>query len=141
MSAYIVENSTINRVVSFLATDRNGDYLRRMILRETGCNLEMAHGREDLGKAMRDLNCNAVDQRYGDGESKTFLDDLSYTFVLDIAVNRFQAYKSLKCWLYQCAEGNVPDESLLYAAMERVKGEMADDIVSALPAYEACKWD
>lgn len=141
MSAYVVENATINRVVSFLAIDREGDYLRRTILRETGCDLSTREGKDALGKAMFALNCNAVDQRYGEGESKSFRDDMTYTFALDIAINRLQAYKSLNCWLYQCAEGDVPGSSLLYAAMERVKGEMADDIVSRLPQYESQKWD
>ncbi len=138
MSAYIVEDTTINAVVSFIAMDRKGDWLRSQILRETGCNLDTPEGKEALGLAMFELNCNAVEQRYGTGEAKAFR-DLNYAFILNINVNRFSAYKNLKCWLYQCSDGNVPDESLLYAAMDRVKGEMADIIVSALPQYESAK--
>jgi hypothetical protein len=138
MSAYIVEDATINAVISFLAKDRKGDYMRRQILEETGCDLETTLGREALGQAMFALNCNAVEQRYGDGEAKAFR-DLDYKFALNIMASRFSAYKCLKCWLYQCSEGDVPDTSLLYAAMNRVKGEMADDIVSALPEYESAK--
>ncbi len=143
MSAYIVQDKTINRVVSFLAMDRSsgGEYLRRIIQEETGCDLLTREGKEALGQAMFDLNCNAVEQRYGKGEAKEFR-DLDYTFSLDISANRFQAYKSLKCWRYQCSEGDVPEGSLLYATMEKVRGEMADDIVSSLPEYESARgWD
>ncbi len=138
MSAYIVEDATINAVVSFLAMDRKGDWMRRQIQTETGCDLATTEGKEELGKAMFALNCNAVEQRYGEGQAKDFR-DLDYTFSLNINVNKFAAYKSLKCWLYQCSEGDVPESSLLYAAMNRVKGEMADDIVSSLAQYESAK--
>ncbi len=140
MSAYIVEDSTINAVVSFLAINRrgSGDWLRRQILAETGCDLQTQDGKERLGAAMFALNCNAVEQRYGTGQAKEFR-DLNYQFSLNISVNKFSAYKSLKCWLYQCAEGDVPESSLLFAAMSRVKGEMADDIVSSLAQYESAK--
>lgn len=139
MSAFVVGDATINLIVSFLATDRDGDWTRRLIQRETGCDLTTGEGRKKLGLAMFELNCRAVNQRYGEGEAAEFR-ALDYEFGL-LPTSRMQAYKSLQCWHYQCAEGTVPDESLLYSTMQRVMSSIADDIVRRLPEYDAARWD
>jgi hypothetical protein len=140
MSAFVVGNETINRVITHLATARNLDHIRKTILDETGADLVTGEGRAKLGAAMLQLNCSAVDARYGDGESQTFRDDMTYGFRLEMT-NAVQAYKSLQCWLYQCAEGEIPESSLLYATMERVKNDLACSIVEAMPAYDKARWD
>ena len=139
MSAYIVEDATINRIVSFLALNRDGDWYRRLIKDNTGCDLVTPEGQRNLANAMFNLNCKAIDERYGEGQAKEFR-DLDFKYRREIP-DRMKAYTSLKCWLYQCTEGSVPDESLLYSTMNQIKGEIADDIVSSLPAYQAAKWE
>jgi hypothetical protein len=140
MSAFVVGNETINRVVTFLATARNIEHIQRVILAETGADLRTTEGRQQLGDAMFRLNCAGVDARYGEGQSQTFRDDMSYDYRIEMA-NKFQAYKSLQCWSYQCAEGNIPEESLLYATMDRVGQMIAAHIVESLPDYATAKWD
>lgn len=121
MSSFVVEDEIINSVVNFLSKYRvHGSYLfLEDVNAETGCNLETAEGRTALGNAMFALNCNAVEQRYGAGEAKEFR-ALDYQYRSTIPPTLIQAYKSLSCWRYQCAEGDVPESSLLYAAMGRV---------------------
>lgn len=129
MSAFIVEDSVINRVVSFIATAKNEDAAREIIHKETDCDIRTREGRAALGKMMFDLNCNAVEQRYGAGEAASFR-ELNYTYAPSARLTTpVQAYKSLQCWLYQCSEGDVPDSSLLFATMTKVGDALAHSIV------------
>ena len=89
--------------------------------------------------AMFDLNCEAVDQRYGPGQAEKFR-PLDYKFQYLPHANNFQALKSLRCWLYQCSEGNVP-ETELYKAFDEISAAICYGIVTRLPAYEAAQWD
>ena len=138
MSAFVVEDKTINRVVTFLATDREGDWIRRQIQEKLGLDLTSWIGRETLGKLMFSLNCDAVNQRYGDDQAQEFR-PLNYEYRMDIPCNRIQAFKSLQCWHYQCSEGDI-DQNPLYQTMERVQGVIAEMIVTRLPAYDSLQW-
>jgi hypothetical protein len=138
MSAFIVEDKTINRVVTFLATDREGDWLRRYIQEQLGIDLTTSMGRETLGKLMFSLNCDAVNQRYGDDQAKEFR-PLNYAYRIEISCNRIMAFKAIQCWHYQCSEGDI-DQSNLYQVMERVQGHLAEMIVTRLDAYDKLAW-
>lgn len=141
MSAFVVEDKVINEVVNYLADPRHygrfqyHDDLASELMVDANSPKELA----DLGTSMFQLNCNAVEQRYGQGVAKEFR-DLNYNFRRVPVISAIQAYKSLGCWLYQCAEGDVPKTSLLYAAMLKIHGEMAHNIVRSLPGYDAAKW-
>jgi hypothetical protein len=142
MSAFVVEDKVINDVVNFLATARRcGSFeYHDAMAREFMVDMKSPAELNGLGVAMFQLNCNAVDQRYGAGQAKEFR-DLNYLYTRTPSlITPIQAYKSLGCWLYQCAEGTVPESSLLYMAMERVHAEMAHNIVSSMPAYEQSAW-
>ena len=136
MSAFIVEDKTINTIVSFFALHRNGEWYRRQ-LKDIGFDLETQEGKDKLGKAMFNLNIRAVTQRY-DGGAEDFR-PLNYSFKLNIHFIRVTALKSLQCWLYQCTEGD-SDQTELYKTMEKLKGEIACDIVRDTKEYEMAKW-
>ena len=138
MSAFVVEDQIINRVVTFLADLRDGEHIRRVIADETGFHIEQRNDRERLGAAMFALNCSAVEQRYGEGEAKEFR-DLNYAYQIELT-NAIQAFKALECWSYQCCEGDVPETSLLYATMGRVGDLLARHIVQGLSMYDKAKW-
>lgn len=150
MSAYVVEDKVINQVISWIVTPRrDGDPIFEIILKETGHDLRTKNGRAALGKAMFELNCTAVEQRYGDKSASDFR-PLNYRYIdqeslgggliiMGTPVTSVQAYKSLACWDYQCSEGDVPDTPL-YKAMARVACEMAHIIVRSLPAWEQAAW-
>lgn len=138
MSAFVVEDKTINRIVTFLAMDRDVDWMRRDIVRKLGFSIADQAGKEKLGKLMFELNVNAVNQRYGPDEAASFR-LLDYKFRTELYGNSIQVFKSLECWLYQCSEGNVP-ESELYQFMEHIAGQIAKGIVMNLPAYDKLAW-
>jgi len=136
MSAYVVEDDVINRVVTFLANDRDGDYIRRAIHEKLKLNIATENGQAMLGEWMFSLNCEAVNQRYGEGEAASFR-KLNYQYRPEMA-ERLTVFKSLQCWHYQCSEGTI-DQTELYQFMERVSGWMAEMIVRRLPAYDMAK--
>lgn len=142
MSAFIVGDETINDVIAYLAWGNDPGRIRSLILAETGCDLGTDEGCAALGRMMFDLNCKAIDQRYGVGESQKQRDDTAaYRFERTTRVPKpVQIYKSLQCWHYQCSEGDVPDTSLLYQTMTKVGDQLARLIVHALPAYEKARW-
>jgi hypothetical protein len=108
MSAFIIEDKVINSVVFTLASYRGyGDFpLMQTIAKEQALDLRKREDCEKLGNAMFALNCSAIDQRYGADQAKEFR-DLDYSYRLEPHQSTMQAYKSLGCWLYQCAEGDI----------------------------------
>jgi len=124
MSAYVVQDTVINEIVTWLASPRH-DWERRIVEEaldqqgKIGANFE-----EQLGNAMFELNCNAVDQRYGDNQAKEFR-PLDYTFKTEYSGSNYHVYDQIGCWIYQCSEGDVPESSKLYQAIESIYNNMA----------------
>jgi hypothetical protein len=83
------------------------------------------------------LNLAAVEDRYGDLAAGTMC-DRSYKF-RSVHASKVQVIKSLSCWLYQCAEGEI-DQDPLFKLMEGYKGELAMDFVRCLPEWESANW-
>lgn len=140
MSAFVVEDQTINSVVTFLANRAggNGYYYPATIVADEGYDLSTDEGRRALGEDMFALNCRAVDERYGAGSASEFR-PLDYSYSRAGTSSKVAAFKALGCWKYQCSEGLVP-ESKLYRLMRDVYHAMAVDIVHGLPAYEKAPW-
>ena len=63
MSAFMVEDTTINRVVSWLGNETRNSYPYRQELRRIGINVIEVNWREDLGRKMFELNIAAVNAR------------------------------------------------------------------------------
>ena len=146
MSAFVVDDETINRVVSWLNVQAMGGaekwrYCLKPIHR-SGYILDTEIGCKRLGEEMFTVNCNSIEQRYGEGEAKEFRDlDYKYVFMGFGAVqNVEQVIKSLRCWLYQSCEGNIPETSVLYQAMEQLSKDIAFAIVQASPKYDGATW-
>lgn len=141
MSAYVVADSTINKVVSLLYLKTAGSESRYYVwngLEKLGYNLQTKEGQKQLAQDMFDLNCDAVNQRYGEGQAEEFRPlDFEYCFTLQ--VNPFSALKALECWRYQCSEGNVPDHPL-YKVMLDWERQICRAIVHNLPQYEAAPY-
>jgi hypothetical protein len=139
MSAYIVQDKTINQVTSWMRHDDHlsGPYNTKR-LAEIGVQADADNSLWDnLGRAMFALNVKAVDARYGEGEAAQFRAlDFRPSWEINNAV---QAYKSLSCWQYQCSEGDVP-ETDLFRYMETVLAHIANMIIATLPAYQKATW-
>ena len=137
MSAYIVEDKTINRIVTFLASDQEASYAKSILKTEFGLDPNDEKYHEKLGAAMFRLNIAAVNTLYGGGEAEKFR-PLDYQFHYEIS-DRIQALKALRCFLYQCSEGYIP-ESKFFKILVGYAAGLAYRIVSDLPAYDRADW-
>ncbi len=140
MSAFMVEDKTINRVVTWLTREvaTNRHFTLDWLAREYGVDLESAGWDETLAQAMFQLNCDGVNARYGKGEAEKFR-PLNFTYKPEDYHSLVQVLKSLQCWKYQCSEGDVP-ETQLYRFFEAVAHHLALKIVMGLPEYDKAKW-
>lgn len=160
MSAFVVEPKTINRIVWQLLVEKDRDGFPGQLLAKTEFSIESEEYASDLGLALYNLNMNAVNQRYPDcvpdraGAERTLpgtygADDKMLPYKYEAVgiktlsglptSDKYQAIKSLDCWLYQCDEGNV-HESTLYKAMEAIRDHWCRRIVTATAEYEAAEW-
>lgn len=130
MSSFIVEDATINRVLGHMYFDR----ARTTVvsdLRRIGINAETDPAR--LGLKMMQLNCRATGVRYREKYRA------EYSYRLETCT-RMQAIKSLTCWLYQCAEGKIPERSKLWRIMKEYRDDLAMAVIDEMPEYNAANW-
>ena len=140
MSAFIVEDKTINTVLAFIKTDsaKNAHIYRPLENDIANLTFNTPDALKALGNMMFDLNIRAVEALYGKGQAKKFR-PLDYQYAAKLPPSRIQVFKSLKCWLYQCSEGDVP-ETDLFKAFYEVSGNMAKHIVTRMPEFDAATW-
>ena len=138
MSAYVVEDQVINKIVSYLntvATFGGHDYKYDIpSLKKAGYDLCEEADCERLAQNMFSLNCFSVNERYGDGQAAEFR-PLDFEYRFKSPRPRIEVFKALECWQYQSCEGSAGDTPL-YKLMEGVKVMMAVTIVHDLPEYE-----
>ena len=127
MSAFMVDDETINRIVSKL---NRGDWPKEV----AGYNLSNTADCEALANEMFELNVRGVENRYGNGASAKFR-RLNFNFKFDWNGTKIGAIKALHCWLFQCAEGDAY-KSPLYEAMEDVVHTWEYEVVSHLPEWD-----
>ena len=155
MSSFIVDDKTINRIVSFCYWE-NDSILKHEVhaeLKKIGVDLEQDFKDDKelenylkafCGELLK-LNVIAFYNRYEHIESiKKEITEAVKSFVyedLPIAErNHFQVLKSIECFLYQCAEGEIPEKSTLYKALERIAEHLKSHIINKLPEYERAVW-
>jgi hypothetical protein len=137
MSAFIVEDKTINYVVNWLRRNIDGFSVSVIHhkLNELGFDTSVPGWEEKLGQAMFQLSVNSVDSRFGFGAAAQFR-KLGYRFERTEAVSLVQVLKSLQCWLHQCNEGDVPETALYGLFDNDVKLYLMSEIIDALPEYQ-----
>lgn len=138
MSAYIVNDKTINRIISAAILHTLGSLAPapRLLVPD---NPELGDWRS-LGSAMRDMNVAAVIARYGLSDSLPGPSPLlPYQFRPVTAPGLIQTIKSLDCYLYQCSEGNVPDWTL-YQQLGRWQAELCQHYVTESDEYDKAEW-
>lgn len=133
MSAFMVEDRTINEIVTWL---RKSDGNCWDLLMDGGWDLD-ASGAERLARAMFALNVAAVEGRYGKGEAGWFR-QLDFAWHPQQA-HPVQVFKSLECWLYQCAEDVTVGDPLFRLMLEILK-RMAMRIVRRSEEYREARW-
>src|SRR3989442_749976 len=115
MSAYVVEQTTINKIVSWLRYEFLRSSFLRRIADKYHIDVEGADWEQRLGQAMYALNCDAVNQRYDEKKSVE-----TFVYTPKPYGSRIAAWKALQCWLYQCDEGTIP-QTKLYHYFEEIE--------------------
>ena len=138
MSAYIVGKETIDSIVTYIHHQPIAEiesYYPAIYEAYQNGNKDPHYSPDPnkLGQKLWAMNVRAVDQRYSEKNPIEI-----YCFELRVA-RLIQTYKTLRCYLYQCSEGNVP-QFPLYQDLEKLSYSIANKIISELPEYEETKW-
>lgn len=133
MSAYVVGPEHIKYLAKHIVNEVNGR--NSHAFRAYGCETE-----ESLGKKLWDLNVNAVCQRYSGDSKETYGEYHAPSGYRVGPFEKIQFLKSLRCFLYQCSEGDVPETSILFQALEKTGDALAWSIVDGMSAYDSAKW-
>lgn len=129
MSAYLVDDRTINTIVSHLHLNRDLSWLRREFM--DAVHPMTSDVDAELGNALFAMNVAAVEARYGEGQAKEFR-ALDYRFTLEPASVR-QVYQDIKCLQYQACEGAIP-ETLLFKLLVSLRAAVADEVIEETEA-------
>ena len=141
MSAFIVEDRSINRIVDFCyALAFENEWPLALLKPPRPLN-----GPEDLeafGRELFAMNVAAVTARYGSADD--MLGDQPYEYRPDPTPvhewDLYQVAKSLDCYLYQCSEGYVPKRAL-FKQVSGLRDSVVRVLVSSDPRYEAAAWE
>lgn len=134
MSAFMVEDKVINTVVSWLSVKKydNRDFVG------LARKLETEKDEKEFAESMFQLNIKAIEQRYGEGQAKEFR-PLDFEYKFNLPVSDIITLKALKCLLYQCSEGDVP-ETQLFKDLESLEYDIMNIIIRAIPEYDQAPW-
>lgn len=147
MSAFLVQASTIQRIVEGISRGCNGHdrFFPPKNMRKSPLWAEDTDSRQALGQKLWGMNLRGLDERYGQEDS--FYQDAAdivkqgYAPVgLADGLTATGLLKSINCLLYQCTEGLVP-KLALYRALQGYADELAVYIVVGSSEYSAEPWD
>ena len=128
MSAFIVSQETINRVVHLLDLDSRG---------KPGSGRDLPDY-DRIGQDLWNLNTEAVNFRYAHHNDPQPLRRFVFkrqTYSL------CELLKSADCWLYQCSDGAQFENHELYQRVEARQNVIVNHVVRELRAYDAAPWD
>ncbi len=136
MSAFIVEPKTINRIITYLENEiiHRQNYMVARRLTKAGVDFKYKDWKSRLAVRMHNLNVRAVNDRYDEKLDKNPLVSFSEEWVTTT-----QAYKSLKCWLYQCTEGTC-DRTRLYKQLYEISRDIAEFLLHSRSEFEKGEW-
>lgn len=89
---------------------------------------------EALFSSLVYMNQRAYNVRY----NENFTDTPVYTKCFGI--ERLQLIKHIDCFLYQCSEGNVPEQFPLFHVMEQIRNYLCVEYVRQTDAYASRDW-
>lgn len=138
MSSYLVDDRTINRVLTAIRNEQHYAYWLRG---NTNFPDTFSENKEleELGKKMLKMNRLAVSTRYRKDRAKEEKIEMFFKFQTENS-NKFQALKSLQCFLYQCNESRLIEDCFLYKTLKKIESSMMYKIISDLPEYESAQW-
>lgn len=131
MSAFLVSDETMHIITKHIT--RSARTFAGVAIDEDATRREASASR--IGRLLFGMNEAALAARYGDE-----IQGIDYHARVIVPPTKIQALKAIKCLLYQCMEGSVP-ETQLYQELQRMAGGLAHEIVEALPEYHKASWD
>jgi len=141
MSAWIVENESLNKIVNSFYWLRENHFLRNKLNKEFNINLEQ-HDDEVLkeklrkfGQIIADLNQESINQRYSE-KNKAF----KFKFDFVDSLNKFQFLKSVECLTYQSCEGDC-NQTNLYKFLQELENNLRYNIIGNIEEYKNAKWE
>jgi len=136
MSAYLVGNITINKILTQTDAEiKKSSDLKARFEKVFGIDCTVHDWKTRLGQRMLDLNQLALGHRYGDLEKAVV-----YKFQA-ADCSQIEAFKALQCWLYQCMEGDIPEQSSLFKFFKNfVLPNWAISFVMRSPDYDRAEW-
>ena len=134
MSAFFVSIGTMNKVLDGIMNIRNRIY-------SSHGRFDVAQGRAaDLDKLGQDLfmmNLRALNARYNDDVPE----GVEYTYPMRFMATPLEhSLRACECLMYQCSEGNVPDEPL-FKNLKAFAEELRSAIIDRSAIYQAAPWD
>ena len=147
MSAYIVENKTINRILAGLEND-NRSGMRPALPAELMAARGNNASRAALGQAIQDINIASVKARYPDDKDSNLpgpcapdgMTDLSYTYTAVPPPTDVAMVKAIHCWIYQSCESEECRNNPIFQALEHYVHSLCYHIISQMPAYKEAPW-
>lgn len=156
MSCFMVNPRTLARMANYICAHINNGYNCTHItlkvsdeFKELVSNKGIA-SEEKVYQELYRLNYKAYKTRY-EGRHPADMDDLDKFAEYDnppvgmysskINENHYQMLKSMECYLYQCAESDELENSIIYNEIRHFKNAIMNKIVHSLPAYDAADWD
>lgn len=155
MSAYVVKNEVINRILSGLNYSGYGcsyglwhldyDWLKAL----KGAQGTKAD-RELLGHELYAVNVASVQYRYQDSppddlpgsiDLATGKSPAPYEYKSIPAPTIYQLHKDLDCWIYQSCESEATRNDPVYQAITDFKNLIANRLVENLREYAQASWD
>ena len=95
-------------------------------------------GQQGIAGTLQVLNIRALQARYPSGW-QAMLPPEAQRYEPSQTPTPIQLYKSLRGYLYQCAEGDVPADPV-YQAIQRIADIVAAWVVAHLPEYDDAEW-
>jgi len=144
MSAFMVSDKTINRIVAGLErmsrnTPSPRDYPLYYAREAAGFDLEKyIKTPAALGQKIAEMNIRAIQARYPEKWEAMVIDTYQYKSLL--SPSPMQLYKHIRCLLYQCSEGDVPNE-IFFGVLNAITDQIAYWIVTESKEYEEAEWD
>lgn len=147
MSAWVLEKKSIENLAETIAYAANHGamFFKAYEIRNAFKDCTDYYGDLDVKKlaaALYEMNVSAVNQRYNENDPT---DDIAFAdfgknYLRNATLQSLcQFAKSLRCFLYQCTEGDIPERET-YKVLERFSYELFAYIVNCLPDFNEAKW-
>jgi hypothetical protein len=139
VSAFMVNTSVMAKVVTAILQNTD-EFAAIETFRGHLVDDPLTDGQKEagtkIGRKLFLMNRRALCARYGHGEHLRLPEFVFEKWADATPVEQFAA---MRCLLYQCCEGKVPNDRL-YGELNHAAGEIAQRIVQDLPEYDKASW-